>query len=274
MVRADPSFPFNWHYHPEYELTLIVDSFGQRLVGDGIADYGPGDLVLLGPNLPHSWRSIEGGPAVHKAVVVQFQREFLGEEFLELEEMSAIARLLERSSCGLAFGQTDAGRRVSPLLAELPALPPSRRLLTLLSILQELAEETTAQPLSLGRLRPTYRIEYQDRLDTVCAYLEEHFAEEIDHAAVARLVHIDSASLCRFFKRATGRTLTVYVNEFRIAAASRLLVETDLSVLEIGNRVGFANHSNFNRQFKRLKKISPGALRKEFRASPAERHIA
>ena len=57
FVRNDSHFPFYWHYHPEFELTLIINSRGQRLVGDGIADYGPGDLVLLGPNVPHSWRS-------------------------------------------------------------------------------------------------------------------------------------------------------------------------------------------------------------------------
>jgi len=37
--REDPSFPFHWHYHPEFELTLIQQGHGQRLVGDGIADY-------------------------------------------------------------------------------------------------------------------------------------------------------------------------------------------------------------------------------------------
>ena len=91
--RVDLEFPFYWHYHPEFELTLIVDSHGQRLVGDGIADYGPGDLVLLGPNLPHSWRS---GPvhlsteSCHRAVVVQFREDFLGKPFFQLDEMETI----------------------------------------------------------------------------------------------------------------------------------------------------------------------------------------
>src|ERR1700733_14523705 len=102
LMRKDPSFPFYWHYHPEYELTLIVDSAGQRLVGDGISDYGPGDLVLMGPNLPHSWRSGAGPERVHRAVVVQFKRDFLGDGFFDLDELSPIARLLERSSSGLA----------------------------------------------------------------------------------------------------------------------------------------------------------------------------
>ena len=112
--RSDPEFPFYWHYHPEFELTLIVDSHGQRLVGDGIADYGPGDLVLLGPNVPHSWRS---GPVksvtgeVHRAVVVQFREDFLGPRFFELQEMEGVARLLRNASNGLAFGYTPNRRQ-------------------------------------------------------------------------------------------------------------------------------------------------------------------
>src|ERR1700680_4798200 len=82
--RRDSEFPFYWHYHPEFELTLILESSGQRLVGDGIDDYGPGDLVLLGPNLPHSWLS---GPVksrirrIHPALVFQFREDFLGNQF-------------------------------------------------------------------------------------------------------------------------------------------------------------------------------------------------
>ena len=267
LERNDRSFPFCWHYHPQYELTLIVDSSGQRLVGDGICDYGPGDLVLLGPNLPHSWRSGPGRRRVHRAVVVQFNRNFLGEGFFELPVVAPIARLLERSSCGLAFDQTVAGRRAVPVLTTLPSMAPTEQLLALLSVLNELAKEKGAARLSMGTERPAYKTEYQHRIDTVCAFLERHYDKEINHAGISRLVHMDQASLCRFFKRATGRTMTAYVNELRIAAASRLLMESELSVLEVGYRVGFGNHSNFNEQFRRLKKISPGALRRQFRES-------
>src|SRR5687767_3328993 len=77
--RLDPAFPFAWHYHREYELTSIVGSRGRRFVGDHIEDYADGDLVFLGPNLPHTWCSApEETRAEHEAVVVQFSEEFIG----------------------------------------------------------------------------------------------------------------------------------------------------------------------------------------------------
>ena len=51
--------------------------------------------------------------------------------------------------------------------------------------------------------------------------------------------------------------MTTYVNQLRIGAATQLLMNSDLSVLEIGFRVGFGNYSNFNRQFKRIKGVTP-----------------
>jgi len=264
--RVAPEFPFYWHYHPEVELTLITQSSGQRLVGDSIADYGPGDLVLLGSNLPHSWRSgpVKCGPKVHRAVVAQFRQDFLGEQFLALPEMAQVADLMKRSACGLAFGHTDIGRTAARKLAEFPSLPPAQRLLALLEVLLDLASERCCQRLSSLRLRPICRVEDQRRIDTICLHLDRHFDEEIDFAGLACRIHMDQSSLCRFFKRATGRTMTAYVNELRVGAAAQLLTETDLSILDIGFRVGFGNHSNFNRQFKRIKGYNPRILRQQF----------
>jgi AraC-like DNA-binding protein len=267
--RCDPQFPFDWHYHPEYELTLIIDSYGQRLVGDGIADYGPGDLVLLGPNVPHTWRSGPVKPSsaeTHRAVVVQFSDDFLGEHFFKLKEMGAVAHLLRESSNGLAFGHTETGRKVAESVAKLPSLTPAKRLVEFLSILVDLASESDARVLSMLKVRPICRLADQQRIDAICLHLNEHFEEEIEFATLSERFHMEQASLCRFFKRATGRTMTAYLNELRVGAAAQLLICTDESVLEIAFRVGFGNYSNFNRQFKRIKGFSPMTLRKQFSA--------
>ncbi len=273
FARVAAQFPFFWHYHPEYELTLIMNSHGQRLVGDGIADYGPGDLVLLGPSLPHSWRSQPfpgGAKKLHRAVVVHFPEDFLGERFLALREMAQVARLLNRAAYGLAFGHTKAGRNSAHRLTALPSLSPARRLLTLLGILLDLAEESKGQRLSTIRLRPICRIEDQRRIERICHYLEDRFNQKTDFAQLAGEIHMDQTSLCRFFKRATGRTMTTYVNELRLGAASELLTNTDLSTLEISLQVGFDNYAYFCRRFRRTKGCTPRALRKQFRPIVAQ----
>lgn len=266
--RNDPAFPFYWHYHPEYELTLIVDSRGQRLVGDSISDYGPGDLVLLGPNLPHSWRS---GPVVsscaeerHRAVVVQFRGDFLGERFFQMKELETVIKLLCRSEAGLAFGDTVTGKKVADSLADLLSLSAPKRLVALLAALVDLAEEKQARLLSSTRLTPISRPGDQRRIDEICMYLNEQFAEEIDFSGLSRRFGMDQACLCRFFKRATGRTMTRYVNELRVGAATQMLISSKRNVLEICFSVGFGNYSNFSRQFKQIKGIGPQTLRRQF----------
>jgi AraC-like DNA-binding protein len=265
--RVAPVFPFQWHYHPEYELTLIVTGSGQRLVGDSISDYGPGDLVLLGPNLPHSWRSaplqarLKG---LNRAVVVHFRPDFLGERFLTLQEMTQVARLFQQAAHGLAFDRTSSRLDIARKLIHLPALPPPRRLISLLGILVDLAEARRARRLATVRLKPICRIGDQQRIEKICAYLEAHFDHKTNFAQLAAQIPMDQTSLCRFFKRATGRTLTTYVNELRIGTASELLTHTDLSVLEIALRVGFDNYSYFCRRFRSVKGCAPRMLRKQF----------
>jgi len=268
--RRDESFPFDWHYHPEFELTLIVDSSGRRFVADSSANYGPGDFVLLGPNLPHSWRSDAAASdlsPMHTAVVAQFRPDFLGQGFFELNEMAPIARLLKSAGSGLGFGHTAAGRDAAAKFTQLSSLRPARRIILLLSILCDLANDPGAQRLSTGQVLPLCRPDDQERINVLCGQLERSFNEEVDFKALARLIHMDQASLCRFFKRATGRTLTTYVTELRVAAAARLLIETNLSLLEISFQVGFGNYSNFNRQFKKVRGVTPNYVRRQFRVA-------
>ncbi len=145
-------------------------------------------------------------------------------------------------------------------------------LLLLISVLSELSAETEAEKLSTDRVRPTCRVEDERRVDSICRHLEQHFSEQIDFATLAKLLRMDRASLCRFFKRATGRTMTTYLNEYRVGAAAQLLVQTDATLLDIAFRVGFGNYSNFHRRFKQIKGYSPRVLRQQL-ASTTETSV-
>ena len=132
-----------------------------------------------------------------------------------------------------------------------------------------LTGEPEVQILSRNRVQPACRVEDQQRIDAICQYLNSHYEDEIEFAKLASMVYMGQNSLCRFFKRATGRTMTQYVNEIRVSAAAQLLTGTDQSILEIGFNVGFGNYSNFNRQFKRIKGYGPRELRNRFLATSA-----
>ncbi len=107
----EKGFTAPYHFHPEFELTFIVNGTGKRYVGTHMQDYFPGDLVLLGSNLPHCWKSESIKKSNAVSVVVQFIENFMGDDFFAKPEMESIQQLLGRSSCGIHFnGNTESGK--------------------------------------------------------------------------------------------------------------------------------------------------------------------
>jgi AraC-like DNA-binding protein len=149
-------------------------------------------------------------------------------------------------------------------VAELPSLTAARRLVSLLSILVDLAEESKPQRLSANWVRPIGDLQEQKRIERVCQYLAEHFEEKINFAELSDEMQMGQTSLCRFFKRTTGRTMTTYANELRLGAASELLRGSEQTILDIAMKVGFENYSNFCRQFRKMKGCNPRTYRREF----------
>lgn len=262
--RAEPDFPFHWHYHPEFELTLILEGSGQRLIGDSVEEYAPGDLVLLGSNLPHTYHSgpVEG---LHRALVCQFRPGLLGESFLALPEMQPLKTLLAQAEHGLSFSLVAGAQRTALLqrLCNLTSLAQSARMLELLGIFNALAREASARRICGPKLLPA-RVEDRRRIEKICGLLCESYLEPIDYQRLAETLNLSHASLCRFFRRSTGKTMTDYVNEYRISMAAQLLRETDKSIIEIAFEVGFGNYSHFNRQFQKIKGKTPRTFRSTF----------
>ncbi|MGH7939679.1 MAG: helix-turn-helix domain-containing protein [Limisphaerales bacterium] len=266
VVRGK-SYNAAWHFHPEYQITLVIKSCGYRLVGDNITPLHAGDLVLVGSNLPHVWQQkklarADPTHAVH-AVIVRFLETFAGTDFLEIPEMKPVRRLLQRSGRGLHV--TGATRHaVAERMRRLPEVTGLERISGLLSILYVLARSNDLKPVASAGFVPVLNGSDQDRMQRVCNYIHRRLEEPIERASVAREAHLSEGAFSRFFKLRTGKTLPGYINELRVGRACRLLVEEEMKIIEIALECGFANLANFNRRFRQITGLTPRNYRGRF----------
>lgn len=255
-------FDCPFHYHPEIELTLIVHSSGQRYVGDHIGRFAPGDLVLMGPNLPHMYTNDAKFVGMAHSIVLQFLPECLGVGFFQRNELKAIHDLLEKSRVGLSFhGHTRD--KIAPLLEQFRPLEGSSRIAAFLHILEILARSKEVKTLASPTYSPSLALYQGERINRVCDLIAKKFKEGITQSEAARTARMSGPSFSRFFRRATNKTFRSFLNEVRIGYASQLLLETDRTVAEACYDSGFGNLSNFNRQFLKLRKVSPRNFRKK-----------
>lgn len=255
-----PSIDFFWHYHPEYELTLIIKGKGKRLVGDSYREFCDGDLVLLGPQLPHTWVGDGKRKGYYSAVVIQFSKEFI-EPFLAFPEFSDIKKMLVKSSSGLYF-PASKNNKVPEIIAALTKKQGVEAVTGLINILQEISK-VKHLPLASLYFQPLKGKENEMRINKVFQYVQHHFKTKMSITKVASLIHLSESAFCKFFKKVSSKTFSDYVNDIRIAHASGLLTETDKPIATIAFESGFESLTYFNRVFKRKKGISPKEYRKE-----------
>ncbi len=255
FVRQEISFPWNWHYHPELELTWICEGYGRRLVGDHAAPYQTGEIVLLGPNLPHTWISDPKSPA-NRAIVVQFHA--LPRELMACQEFSRIGTLLNQAAPGLRFLTSKPLEKLLKALTEKCGLTAW---LGLMEILDHLALQG-GEVLSSRRYRHERSSKLVSRLERVIRHIDGHFRKELPLAEVARIAGLTPSSFSRVFHRMTNQTYVTYLNNCRTREACRLLIETDRPITQVAGDCGFENLSNFNRRFRLTNQMTPSEFRR------------
>lgn len=258
-----------WHFHPEHQLTLVLKSRGHRVVGDNISPLTPGDLVLVGGNVPHVWHQDEEDHAardgVH-AIVVRFRDDFLGRDFLQTPELEPVRALLRRALRGLQV-QGKTRQAIAMRMEKLASTQGLGRVTELLAILDELSRSKDLRPLSSVGFRPELSADDQGRMGRVFEHIHQHLTEDISRDSVAARASLSPGAFSRFFKTRTGKTLPQYVNELRVGRACSRLAEADDKVADIALDCGFQNLANFNRQFQRLMGASPREYRQQFQRS-------
>lgn len=265
-------YPFRtvrWHFHPEYEIHLVVATAGKFYIGDHVGEFGPGQLIMTGPNLPQNWISAIGANEVvpQRTEVIQFPESFIENARQAFPEMEAVRHLLERSRRGILFDDTTS-RSVRPLIGDLIEARGVRRLGLFFQILDLLANAPKSQTLaSLSFVLDLERAEESD-MNRAIGHLRENLHEPLSETELAELTGQSQSAFSRSFKRHTGTTLVRYRNQLRIDLACHMLLsDLDAKVADICYDVGFSNLSNFNRHFLKLKKMSPSEFRATFAAN-------
>lgn len=251
---------FDWHYHEAAEITLVVKGSGTRYIGDSIEEFNTGEVVIVGPGIPHTWAPATGGDETHTSVV-----HIAVNQLPDLPELDLVKALFNKASRGLVI-PSGPSAQMAGTMSLVWASEGLQQLLGVLSILDLASkQQNTARPLASvayahGRKSGTNDLD-ETRMETILKLVREDLANGIDQTHLAAEVGLTPSSFSRFFKRETGRTFTTFVHEMRVAEACSLLANTDLGVAQIAYRIGFKSLPHFNKVFLRLKDRTPSDWR-------------
>ena len=269
-VREDilPYLYNHWHYHPEAELTLIRKGRGTRLVGDHMERFADGDLILLGPNLPHMWRNdadyFKANSDLHiEAIAIHFHEQFWGDAFLQLPEMEPVRLLLKQARRGIRINGT-AREQLSLQMEAMLQASGTQRITILITLLTAIAATAEKSPLSSLGFVQEYNLQRTDKINEIYHYTFNNFTNPISIGEVAKAVHISPHSFCRYFKTRTSKTYFEFLAELRIGYACKLILENEMSMAQVCYSSGFNNVANFNRKFKELTGKTPLQYYKEY----------
>lgn len=257
-----------WHAHSEYQLFVVLEGTGTRFIGDNIHTFGPGELIFTGPHLPHLWRNDEAyfdskSSLKTDGIVIYFNENFLGEHFMNKQEMVALKKMFTRSMRGLEF-YGEKKWLVVQMMRQLLQLKGMKSVIHFLEILELLAGSKEYRYISSRKYEDILDESETDRLNVIYAYILKNFRRKLSVEELANLVHMTPTSFSRYFTSRNNKPFSRFVSEIRIREACRLLIETEYSIADICYECGFNTLSNFNKQFREIMMKKPGQYKKEF----------
>ncbi|AZQ64889.1 AraC family transcriptional regulator [Flammeovirga pectinis] len=256
-----PCLDEQWHFHKELELIYVNKGNGLRFIGDHVAEFNEGELVLVGSNLPHLWKN---SPEYYNnlglatdSLILQFDPKFLGDTFLQMHESVSLRKLLSRAKNGIEFRNEKVKKEIFKHLVDLQTSQGFESMQTVLQILHKLSIEEDINIFVSSGFSEDINDKDSKRLDKVYQFVLENFHRDIQLSEVAELSFLGISPFCRFFKKRTHKPFSQFLNEVRVGHACKLLITNELSISQITYSCGFNSQTNFNRQFKKIKNVSP-----------------
>ena len=255
----------NIHSHKNFELNFIAAGTGRRIVGDNISGFEKGDLVLMGPDLPHCWELFPSEKEnASFCIVTHFSEDIMNSDFFMMPELEEVRDLLRQSEQGLRFKVEDYGP-VQETLERMIKLEGLEYYIEMLKVFNLLLQIKEREKLSNPIDKAVVFSKNLEKINKVYEYVFQNIQEGIRLQEAAALLHMAPSSFCRFFKKKTNLTFMEYVKRVRVGMAAKLLAESDRQITQICFESGYNNLANFNHYFKSIMGRTPSEYRKSFK---------
>lgn len=258
-------FPFvPLHWQDEFEIIYIKRGMGIVQVDFESYEAKEGEIFVVLPGHPHGIRQFRNQRMEYENII--FDKSFLGNEVLDICRQKYLQPLLEEHlyfpvKIDQALEQYET---ISGYLDQADALcdkRPKGYEFGVKGCLQLFFSELFY--LSKEKKESEPEKKSMQKMKTVLAYIEEHYEKGITVEEMAAVCGYSSSHFMRWFKNMTGTGFGNYLIEYRLGKAAIWLRTTDDTVLEISEKAGFNNLSNFNRLFKKKYRKTPGEFRKD-----------
>lgn len=245
----------NWHYHKQLELILILEGQLEVTLEKESFLLGPEDLIIIGASELHRDRNSK-----HlDYIVLQFDLE----QFFDSSSIPYMRYFAETraplSQANYIYQQNDDVRRqtgncIKQILAEATTKETGYELAVsilikqiLLLLLRSDSRKVLAEGDNFDKIR----------LKPVLDYVEERLTDRIQVEEVCKIANMSYYYFVKYFKKTIGLSFTEYVNYRKVKRAERILLTKDLSISEVGERIGMPNMAHFYKMFKKYNNCSP-----------------
>jgi len=255
-----------WHFHPEYELVLNIESNGTRIIGDSVELFDQYDMVFIAGNIPHCWNYYRQDnllPDKH-GIMLHFRISSLGEALLSQHEMSDLKELFTDAERGIGFSVEEA-KEAEKYLVQMTNNKGLDKMIDFFNTLNVLCKSERKVLLCSENYKQAFDEKGNKRMSDVYTYIRENYFKPISLDKVAKIARMSPFSFSRYFKKNCGACFVEYLNRVRTNKACYLLRETDYQVQDIAMECGFGSVSNFNKQFRKTEGLSPRDYRGQFK---------
>ena len=249
------------HWHNDLEINLIREGEAVFQVYQKSYRVRTGEGFLLNRNVPHSCSSPGNEHVRYSTILVR--PDFLYGDFGSDVERKCFQPFLQNSAipCIYLTGFDENGKEILQKLNQVEEAFDRKRFCYELKIKGLLCEAFAmilyGHRQELTKFVPA-NLQELERLEKMLNYLTMHFTEVISLQDLADQVHLSREVCCRLFKKMTGKTITGYLEEYRVNKSFSLVQSGQYSMTQITEMVGFSNPSRFASAFRKRFGCNPG----------------